>query len=122
MSKKNLILIVDDEGDIRLLLKEFLEKRNFEVVVAEDGQKALELAEKRIPDLVITDLLLPKEHGIDVMNEIKDRFFIPIIAISGIYKKDEIKEKIDDMYFDGFYEKPLNLEELLKGIQAILNG
>lgn len=122
MSKKNLILIVDDEEEIRLLLKEFLENKGFEVLVAEDGQKALELAEKHIPDLVITDLLLPKEHGIDVIHEIKDRFFIPIIAISGIYKKDEIKEKIDDIYLDGFYEKPLNLEKLFKGIQAILNG
>lgn len=122
MSKKNLILIVDDEEEIRLLLKEFLENKGFEVLVAEDGQKALELAEKHIPDLVITDLLLPKEHGINVMHEIKDRFFIPIIAISGIYKKDEIKEKIDDIYLDGFYEKPLNLEKLFKGIQAILNG
>jgi len=122
MSKKNLILIVDDEEEICLLLKEFLEKKDFEVLVAEDGQKALDLAEKHIPDLVITDLLLPKEHGIDVMREIKDRFFIPIIAISGIYKEDEIREKIDDIYLDGFYEKPLNLEELFKGIQAILYG
>jgi two-component system response regulator ResD len=122
MSKKNLILIVDDDEEICLLLKEFLEKKDFEVLLAKDGQKALELAEKHIPDLVITDLLLPKEHGIDVMHKIKDRFFMPIIAISGIYKKDEIKEKIDDIYLDGFYEKPLNLEELFKGIQAILYG
>ena len=122
MNKKNLVLIVDDEEEIRVLLKEFLQNKNYEVLVAEDGQKALELAEKHVPDLVITDLLLPKEHGIDVMREIKDRFFIPIIAISGIYKKSEIKEKIDDIFLDGFYEKPLNLEELFKGIQAILNG
>jgi DNA-binding response OmpR family regulator len=122
MDKKNLILIVDDEAEIRSLLKEFLEEKGFEVLLAEDGQKALELAEKHIPDLVITDLLLPKEHGIDVMHEIKDRFFMPIIAISGIYKKEEIKEKINDIYLDGYYEKPLNLEELFKGIQAILYG
>ena len=122
MNKKNLILIVDDEEEIRLLLKEFLEKKDFEVLVAEDGKKALELAEKRIPDLVITDLLLPKEHGIDVIHEIKDRFFIPVIAISGIYKKAEIKEKLDDVYLEDFFEKPLNLEELFKGIQNVLNG
>jgi len=122
MNKKNLILIVDDEEGIRSLLKEFFQNKDFEVLVAEDGQQALELAEKHHPDLVITDLLLPKEHGIDVMHKIKDLFFIPIIAISGIYKKNEIKEKIDDIYLDGFYEKPLNLEELFKGVQAILYG
>jgi len=122
MDKKNSILIVDDEEEIRLLLKEFLENKDFEVLLAEDGEKALELAETYSPDLVITDLLLPKKHGIDVMREIKDRFFMPVIAISGIYKKDEIKEKIDDIYLNGFYEKPLNLEELYKGIQAILYG
>ena len=121
MSKKNLVLIVDDEENIRSLLKEFLEAKGFEVLVAADGQKALELAQKHLPDLVITDLLLPKEHGIDVMHEIKDRFFTPIIAISGIYNKDEIKTKLDDIYLDGFYEKPLNLEELFKGIQAIFD-
>jgi DNA-binding response OmpR family regulator len=121
MRKKNLILIVDDEEEIRLLLKEFLEKKDFEVLLAEDGRKALELAEKHIPDLVITDLLLPKEHGIEVMYELKDRFLMPIIAISGIYKKEEIEGEIDDIYLDGFYEKPLNLEELFKGIQAILH-
>lgn len=121
MSKKNLILIVDDEEEIRNLLKEFLEARNFEVLVAEDGARALELARTHVPDLVITDLLLPKEHGIDVMHEIKDRFFTPIIAISGIYKKEEIAAKIDDIYLDGFYEKPLNLEDLYKGIQAVFD-
>jgi DNA-binding response OmpR family regulator len=120
MSKKNLILVVDDEAEIRSLLKGFLESNNYEVWLAEDGQKAIELAEKRTPDLMITDLLLPKEHGIDLLHQIKDRFFIPVIAISGIYKKDEIMEDTDDIFLDGFYEKPLNLEDLLKGIQAVL--
>ncbi len=121
MEKKNLILIVDDEEEIRLLLKEFLEKNDFEVVVAADGAEALALAAKRTPDLVITDLLLPKEHGVDVMRSIKDNFFLPVIAISGIYKKDEVKKEIDDIYIDGFFEKPLDLEEILVCIRSILN-
>jgi DNA-binding response OmpR family regulator len=122
MEQKNLILIVDDEEEIRGMLKEFLEKNDFDVILAEDGQQALKLASEHIPDLVITDLLLPKEHGIDVMQTIKDRFFLPVIAISGIYKKDEIKDKLDDIYIEGFFEKPLNLEELLSCIRSILNG
>jgi DNA-binding response OmpR family regulator len=122
MEKKNLILIVDDEEEIRLLLKEFLEKNDFEVAVAVDGAEALALATKRTPDLVITDLLLPKEHGVDVMRSIKDNFFLPVIAISGIYKKSEIKTDIDDIFIDGFFEKPLDLDELLLCIRSILNG
>ena len=122
MEKKNLILLVDDEVEIRGLLKEFLEKNGFDVILAEDGQQALKLASEHVPDLVITDLLLPKEHGIDVMQTIKDKLFLPVIAISGIYKKSEIKDKLDDVYIDGFFEKPLNLEELLACIRSILNG
>jgi DNA-binding response OmpR family regulator len=121
MKKKNLILIVDDDIEICKLLKEFLKKKNFKVIVAEDGQQALVLAEKHVPDLVITDLLLPKEHGINVLQTIKDRFFIPIIAISGIYESHEIIDKIDDLYIDDFFEKPLNLKSLLAGIQKILH-
>jgi len=122
MKKKNLILIVDDEEEIRQLLKEFLEKNDFEVMMAEDGQQALKLAGEQVPDLLITDMLLPKEHGIEVMHFMKDKFFLPIIAISGIYKKSEIKERISDIYIDGFFEKPLNLEEILACIRSILNG
>ena len=110
MEKKNLILVVDDEEEIRLLLKEFLERNGFDVMEAADGQQALKLAGENVPDLVITDLLLPKEHGIDVMQSIKDRFFLPIIAISGIYKENEIKDRLGDIYIDGFFEKPLDLD------------
>jgi len=121
VGKKKLILIVDDDADIRLLLREFLEEKGFDVLAAPDGQKAMEMAAESGPDLVITDLLLPKQHGIDVMHEIKDRYFTPIIAISGIYKKDEITARLEDIYLNGFYEKPLNLEALFQGIQAIFN-
>lgn len=121
MKKKNLILIVDDEEEIRLLLREFLEKNGYDVIVAADGQQALKLAGEHTPDLVITDMLLPKEHGVEVMQSIKDKFFLPIIAISGIYKKSEIQERVADIYMDGFFEKPLNLDEILNCIRSILD-
>jgi response regulator RpfG family c-di-GMP phosphodiesterase len=57
-----------------------------------------------------------------VLQTIKDRFFIPIIAISGIYESNEIIDRIDDLYIDQFFKKPLNLETLLAGIQKILHG
>jgi DNA-binding response OmpR family regulator len=122
MEAKNTILIVDDEEEIRLLLREFLEKNGFAVLAAADGQQALQLADEHRPDLVITDLLLPKEHGIDVIQAIKDRFFLPIIAISGIYKQDEIKDKVGDVFIDDFFAKPLDLAGILASVRALLNG
>jgi DNA-binding response OmpR family regulator len=122
MEEKNTILIVDDEKEIRLLLQEFLEKHGYTVLAAEDGQQALQLAGEHLPDLVITDLLLPKEHGIEVMQAIKDRYLLPIIAISGIYKQEEIKTRIADVFIEGFFEKPLDLEAILVCVRSILNG
>lgn len=122
METKNTILVVEDEAEIRLLLRDFLEKRGFIVLDAADGHQALKLADEHRPDLVITDLLLPKEHGVDVIQAIKDRFFLPVIAISGIYKKDEIRDKVGDVFIDDFFEKPLDLEALLASVRALLNG
>lgn len=122
MEEMNTILIVDDEKEIRLLLREFLEKNGYAVLTAEDGQQALQLAGEHLPDLVITDLLLPKEHGIEVMQAIKDRYLLPIIAISGIYKQDEIKTRIGDVFIEGFFEKPLDLDAILACVRSILNG
>lgn len=122
MEKKHTILVVDDEAEIRQLLQEFLERNGFGVVTAEDGQQALKMAGEHIPDLVITDLLLPKEHGIDVMQTIKDKFFLPIIAISGIYRKDEVQGRIGDVFIDGFFAKPLDLDGILACVRSILNG
>jgi DNA-binding response OmpR family regulator len=122
METKNTILVVDDEVEIRLLLRDFLEKHGFNVLDAADGHQALKLADEHRPDLVITDLLLPKEHGVDVIQAIKDRFFLPVIAISGIYKKDEIRDKVGDVFIDDFFEKPLDLAVMLASVRALLNG
>jgi len=122
MASKQTILIVDDEIEIRQMLQEFLERNGYAVLAAEDGQQALQLAGERRPDLVITDLLLPKEHGIEVMQAIKDQFFLPIIAMSGVYRKDEVAGQVGDVFIDGYFEKPLDLEGVLACVRAILNG
>ena len=60
--------------------------------------------------------------AIDVMRTSRTVFSFPIIAISGIYKKSEIKDRMDDIYIDGFFEKPLDLDEMSACIRSILNG
>ena len=83
---KKHILIVDDEEEITALLKTFFELKGFSVAVMEDGITALNYISEILPDLVVTDLLLPGEHGIDVIKTIKKKYFIPVIIITGIYQ------------------------------------
>jgi len=116
------ILVVDDEQDIRDLLKDFLEGHSFNVQLAEDGLKAIELIEKKPPGIIIVDLLLPGEHGINLIKTVKEKYFIPTIIISGIYKKEEVEDFIEEYFVEGYFEKPVNLNALLKKIKSIVDA
>jgi DNA-binding response OmpR family regulator len=66
------ILVVDDEQMTTDLAKTFLEKHGFEVVIASDGEQALELAEEQTPDLILLDVMLPTIDGFEVCKKLKD--------------------------------------------------
>lgn len=73
MSTKNKkILVVDDEQMTTELAKTFLEKHGFEVVVASDGEEALELANDHLPDLILLDVMLPTIDGFEVCKRLKE--------------------------------------------------
>ena len=118
--KKN-VMVIEDDLEVLEMLKDFLEVKGFDVTVESDGLKALELIPKILPDIIVMDLLLPGEHGINLIRTVKEKYFIPIIAISGIYKKDEIEDIIEDYFVEDFMKKPLTLEELAKKINKIIN-
>ena len=71
--KKN-ILIIDDDQEVIDLLKDFLEVNGFGTASFTDGLDALNYLKETLPDLVLTDLLLPGEHGINVVKQIKDKY------------------------------------------------
>jgi DNA-binding response OmpR family regulator len=120
-SPKKDVMVIEDDPEVLEMLKDFLEVKGFNVTVESDGIKALELIPKILPDIIIMDLLLPGEHGINLIRTVKEKYFIPIIAISGIYKKDEIEDIIEDYFVEDFMKKPLTLEELAKKINNIIN-
>lgn len=121
MKNRKTVLLIDDEKEIRDLLKNFFEKKKIEIIAVEDGSSALEFMKDEIPDLVITDLLLRGEHGLDIIKTIKKKYFIPLIIISGIYKKEEMAGFIEENFVEGFFEKPLDLFEIEKKINSTLN-
>lgn len=116
------ILVVEDEIEIGDMLKDFLEEKNFEVELATDGIRALELIGEDIPGIVIMDLLLPGEHGINLIKTIKSNFFIPIIIISGVYRLEEIQPVMDEYFVEGFLEKPLDLNRLMQLLNKIVDA
>jgi YesN/AraC family two-component response regulator len=78
------ILIIDDEPSVRKTLKKLLEKNNYQVIEAQNGDIGIKVCLECKPDLVITDLIMPKKEGIETIRELKkQKPNIPIIAISG---------------------------------------
>ena len=89
MAKK--ILVVDDEKPISDIIKFNLEKEGYEVVVAYDGEEALEKVESEQPDLIVLDLMLPKIDGLEVAKRVRAKHTTPIIMVTA---KDSELDKV----------------------------
>ncbi|PIE68796.1 MAG: Fis family transcriptional regulator [Deltaproteobacteria bacterium] len=108
-----LILIVDDEEDIRLSLRGILEDEGYEVIDAEDGEQALTLFAEHEPGLVFLDIWLPGKDGLAVLASMQARAVdVPVVMISGHGTIETAVGAIKQGAFD-FIEKPLSLEKVL---------
>jgi two-component system response regulator VicR len=113
------ILVVDDEKPISNIIKFNLEKEQYEVVTAFDGEKALEVFNTEQPDLILLDLMLPKKDGIEVAREIRKTSDVPIIMVSA--KDSEIDKVVGlNVGADDYVTKPFSNAELLARIKANL--
>ncbi len=113
------ILVVDDEPQITRVLKTSLSMHGYEIQVANDGEAGLEVFETWKPDLVITDLSMPKMNGVELCENIRDRSRVPIIVLS---VRGEDKHKIEalDKGADDYVTKPFSINELLARIRVCL--
>lgn len=120
MNTTHKILVIDDEVDICLLLKRFLERKGFLVTTAHRGADGLKAVSKTAFDLVISDFRLPDFNGLDLLKEIKAlRPAVPVIIITGY---SDIRMAVEVMKF-GAYDyvtKPLYPEELLNVVKEAL--
>jgi DNA-binding response OmpR family regulator len=120
-----LILVVDDEEEIRKLLKRLLAQRGYRVLEADRGLLALRLVKDHVPDLIILDAMLPELHGFDIAKRIKGSAKygqIPIIMISAVYRGWRIAEDLKQNYgVDRYIEKPFRIAEVLEAVQRSLS-
>lgn len=122
MNKKR-ILLVDDEKDLAYAVTLQLEANNFEVLLAYDGQEALDKARREKPDLIILDLMLPKIDGFKVCRMLKfDEKYknIPIILFTARAQESD-KEIGKEVYADSYITKPFDPQELLGKIRELLS-
>ena len=122
MDGQKKILIIDDEEDIRKLLKIRLEQESFIVVTAEDGEKGIKAAELEMPDMILLDIMMPNIDGYSCLKEIrriqktKD---IPVLMLSG-KEEDKVRDLFAFQKISGYIEKPFELDSLIVKIREIL--
>ena len=116
------VLIVEDEANIRQLVKYNLEKESFQVLEAEDGLLGLRLAKAEKPDLVLLDLMLPQMDGLEVCRSLKGNpatAALPIIMLTA--KSEEIDKVIGlELGADDYMTKPFSPRELVARVKAVL--
>ena len=118
MSKEK-ILVVDDDVNICELLRLYIERDDYQVVIANDGEQAVELFNREQPDLVLLDIMLPKMDGWQVCKEIRKTSNRPIIMLTA---KGELFDKILGLELgaDDYIIKPFEAKEVIARIHAVL--
>lgn len=116
------ILIVDDQEIISRLLEETLRSEGYAVRIAYNGLDALEEVQKQKPDLIITDMLMPKMNGNDMVMKLKesaDTRLLPVIMLTGLFDFEN-KVRALEIGVDDFLGKPFNRIELITKVRALL--
>lgn len=114
------IMVVDDEEHIRLLYSEELKEEGYDVVTAESGYKLLEKIEAEEPDLVVLDIKMADFNGLDLLQDIRLKFYDLPVILSTAY--DTFKEDMKSLAADYYVVKSFDLSELKNKIALALEA
>lgn len=113
------ILAVDDETQVTLVLKRFLEQEGYTVTTSNNGYEALGMVGNSLPDLVILDINMPEINGYQVLRKIREEHDIPVIMLSANQEVSCIDNAIG-LGADDYIRKPFHLRELSARVKAKL--
>jgi two-component system response regulator ResD len=113
------IMVVDDDSNICELLRLYLEKEDFEVVLAYNGAEALEMFDREKPELILLDIMMPVLDGWQVCREIRKKSTCPIIMLTA---KGEVFDKVLGLELgaDDYVVKPFEAKEVVARVKAVL--
>jgi DNA-binding response OmpR family regulator len=114
------ILLVDDDPDVLAALQALLVHKGYRVVTANDGNRALALAEREAPDLVIVDMVMPRRSGMVVLETLKrpQRSGPPVIMISA-NEAPRQRQQAERLGVDDFIQKPFDSNRLLASVERL---
>ncbi|MBN1845437.1 MAG: response regulator [Sedimentisphaerales bacterium] len=116
------ILIVDDNAQNAELLEAYLEPLEGTVRIASDGQEALDQVEKKHPDIILLDIMMPRMSGFEVCRRLKSQpetRDIPIVIVTALNELADVERGVDSGA-DDFLSKPINKLELLTRVKSLL--
>ncbi len=119
MDNKDHLLIVDDDAEIRGLLREYFEKHDYRVTTAANGKEMRAATAASLPDLVVLDLMLPGVDGLELCRELRARSGVPIIMLTA--RGDETDRVVGlELGADDYMAKPFSARELLARVKSVL--
>lgn len=115
------ILVAEDEPLMLMAIEAKLKNDGYKVVVTRDGREALKELESNVPDLIITDILMPYTSGLELIGIVRSNYSkkIPIIVLSGLGQEDTVMEAFQ-LGADDFITKPFNPTELAVRVKRLL--
>lgn len=118
---KKTILIIDDEEDIRALVRIRLEMSGYNVIEAGTGQQGIKIAREKRPDLILLDIMMPTVNGYQVCWYIKtvEKIHVPIIMLTALSEPRDVKQA-EELGADDYIMKPYHSSELLEKIKRLL--
>lgn len=115
------ILLIEDDKIIINILDFLLKKEGFETHIATDGIQGIEKIETVLPDLIISDIMMPFKSGLEITLFSKTNYpNIPIIMISSLGKEDQTVVEVSNLGVDDFIAKPFDPTELVKKVKHLL--
>jgi len=119
------ILLVEDDNLVRDMLTQVLQRASHQVICATNGEEATEMLRKETPDIMVTDIIMPKKSGITLISEVKNRHpNMEIIAISGGGRLDPTGylDLSESLGASVSFEKPIDNNALIMAIDLLLHG
>lgn len=117
-----MILVADDDPGIRMFINDYLEMSGYSVITAEDGQAALDLVEKYHPHLLVTDIMMPRMDGYELVRQVRQRPAFRLLPVIFLTERASTEERIRGYQLgcDLYLPKPFEMQELGAMIRNLL--